>query len=174
MSLSSWSLDLTAFKSFVNYTKSGTGDDATLTMMAAVGVDEVEKLCGPILTTTISEKIRLAGPVLPLSYRASSLLSLTFYPWGTSQNVSENEVDGQTLRRLDRFWIPGPLSVSYLSGEDQVPAWATLAASIIGRNAWRNMLRASGADQSGSTVPLVTPDAEKLMEYHTLAPEGIA
>ena len=157
----------------VRNTKATGAEDAALQLSVEVGVGKVEELCGPVVETTVYERVTGSGPELVLSFRAESLTAIATTS-GTALTLAEYRVDGsQLLRRDDDGRITGPLNVQYVAGWATAPWWAKAAALNIAAQHWKSRLTMPG-QQPVPAGFLVSNQAAELMKDHLLAPLGFA
>ena len=157
----------------VRNTKATGAEDAALQLSLEVGIAEVEKACGPIVETSVVERVSGSGTALVLSFRAASLVEVASTS-GTVLTLADFYADGQLLKRDDDGRISGPLNVTYLSGEATAPAWAKSAALDIAAQDWRSRLAMPGQQQPVPSGFLVPNKAAEKMKDHLLAPLGFA
>jgi len=157
----------------VRNTKATGAEDAALQLSVEVGVGKVEELCGPIVETSVVERVSGSGTALVLSFRAASLVEVASTS-GTVLTLADFYADGQLLKRDDDGRISGPLNVTYLSGEATAPAWAKSAALDIAAQDWRSRLAMPGQQQPVPSGFLVPNKAAEKMKDHLLAPLGFA
>ena len=161
-------------RGYVNNTKATGAEDASLLLSLEVGVGKVEELCGPVVTTAVTERVEVDSFAAVMKFRAASLTSVTTVS-GTVLSAADFRVDGtQLLTRADGGRMPdGPLNVTYLSGEAIAPAWAKSAALDIAAQDWRSRLSMPGQPQAPAGF-LVPNRATEKMADHLLAPLGFA
>lgn len=168
--MAAW-VDLGVFKSFVGNTN--TNDELALQAAINLGCEKVDELCGPTLTTSVTEVVRGGGYELPLRARAESITSVAKWPSGTALTAADFYADGQQIARKDGDWIDSDLTVVYTAGAATAPPWAVSAACLIGQQWFKSRLKpmASDATPVGFLVP---KQAQEFMEKHLLAPDGLA
>ena len=170
--MTTW-LTVEDLRGYVKNTKATGAEDASLQLSLEVGVGKVEELCGPVVETTVYERVTGSGPELVLSFRAESLTSVATVA-GSVLTLADYRVDGsQLLRREDDGRITGPLNVAYVAGWATAPWWAKSAALDIAAQDWRSRLSLPGQ----APVPagfLVPNTAAEKMKDHLLAPLGFA
>ena len=170
--MTAW-LTVEDLRGYVNNTKATGAEDASLQLSLEVGVGKVEELCGPVVETTVYERVTGSGPELVLSFRAESLTAVATTS-GTALTLTDYRVDGsQLLRREDDGRITGPLNVAYVAGWATAPAWARAAALNIAAQHWKSRLTMPG-QQPVPAGFLVSNQAAELMKDHLLAPLGFA
>lgn len=184
-------LDLNDTKEWINYTKLSGADDVALQRICRQAAGEVERLCGPVLNTAITDELVRGGGgnnKLPLRFRPRALTAVKPYPTGSALTLTDFDVDasawcvecgaahspGQLLWRKDGGLLSCDLLVSYSTGVGaaaEPPDWAVLAALDIVRQLWRTRLRPTQGAPEGF---LVSKQAEEHMAGHLLAPGGFA
>ena len=170
--MTTW-LTVEDLRGYVNNTKATGAEDASLLLSLEVGVGKVEELCGPVVETSVVERVSGSGTALVLSFRAASLVEVASTS-GTVLTLADFYADGQLLKRDDDGRITGPLNVTYLSGEATAPAWAKSAALDIAAQDWRSRLAMPGQQQPVPSGFLVPNKAAEKMKDHLLAPLGFA
>jgi len=165
--MAAW-VDLPTFQAFAGST------DSNLQAAINFGCDLVDDRCGPTVATTVTERVPGGSDILPLSYRAASLTSITIWRDGSVVDATQYVVDGQLLYRKDFAYITTDLSVTYVAGAATAPSWATSAAQIIGLHWWRSRLRPAQNDPQVPVGFLVPRQAQELMEPWLIAAGGMA
>ena len=169
--MAAW-VDLTTFRNFVRSTK--PEDDPSLQAAINLGCDKVDELCGPTITTSITERVRGEGYDLPLDARATAITSIATWPDGTVLDAAAYYVDDQLLARRDGGWIDSDLTVTYTAGAATAPSWAVSAACLIGKQWYTSRLQPSQNDPTAMVGFLVPKQATEIMADHLLAPDGFA
>lgn len=159
---------------FMEFVKNSRADDrADLQLSIDLGCDLVDERCGPTVAETVSEVVRGGVRAVALSCRAVSLTAIETWPAGLALPVADFAPRGQVVVRRDGGRIDSDVTVTYLAGAAEAPAWAKAAAMLIGQQWFKSRLRPNLNDP----VPvgfLVPKQAEELMAAHLLAPGGFA
>ncbi len=158
------------------YCRTGTSDADALLLDAATACRKVEELCGPVLLTTATLRIRSARATVIAPYRVASVVSLLADD-GTTIPPSALDVEGYLITRLDGAAVPAGVLTS-------VTGWvqASIPQAIItaGLMITRQLLRSRQGNQraEGDGLPglgvLVPRQAEHLLEPYTLPSLGFA
>ena len=150
--------------------------EADLTVALSVGVGEVEKACGPIVSRNLTERIAGGSRVVVEGGRCSVVVSLT--PDAGGSAPASYIIDGQVIASGDGSDLPAGVIVytsGFCSTTTTPPWWAKAAALHIARHYWRTQLSNSKAPTIGDGSSYLIPNqAASLMDGYTLAPDGFA
>lgn len=166
---------LASTKTLMSTTGLGAATDDAVSLSTKLACEKVEKLCGPVLLATRTERVQ-PGAVGILRAHDATLVAITTKS-GTVLDVADFDIDDQLLTRVDETAWTERLTVEYSAGwvRAEIPAWATGAALLIALQHRRGQMTTS----PGSPVPtgsgfLIPNQAKELMEDHLLAPDGFA
>lgn len=154
------------------FIKNGSPGDETFLELAVDGAcAKVDELCGPTLLTTITDEFVPVGSrrKVMLSCRVRQLM--TVVDSATGDELTGFSAWRQRLQRDDRAQIGTDLLVTFTSGADAAPTWATSAALSIAQQYLRSMRRFAQAGAQAVDAPvgfLVPKVAMDFMEDHLL------
>ena len=176
----SW-VPLATLQSFIG--NSNVNDAAAMQTALDMACDRVDWLCGPTMTTTVTEVVKRHNPdpytiipsyALTLQNRATAITSIKSWPDGGTLDLSSYYVNGQLLKRIDGYIIDVDLTVTYTTGAATAPAWAVAAACLIAAQWFKSRLQPNRNDPTVQVGFLVPNQADELMEPYTLAPVTFA
>lgn len=167
--MATW-VELSAFQKYVGNTKDS--DAEVLQVAIDLGCAKVDELCGPTITTSVTEYVDGGGYELPLLKGwPTSITSITETRSGAVLDADDFITRGQILRRHDRDWIEPDLTVVYSAGATTAPRWAVSAAMAIAKQWLNGRLGRNPQDPTTLTGFLVPKQATEIMHDHLLAPE---
>lgn len=167
--MAAW-VDLPTFRKFAG--NDSSDDDGLLQAAIDLGCEQVEELCGPVITTTRTERVAGDTDKLVLTCRAVSITSIVTWPAGDAVDADAFYTAGQILARRDRGYVCGDLVVEYVTGSATAPAWAKAAACLIANQWFKGRLRPNLNDPTTLTGFLVPKQAMEIMSGHLLAAGG--
>lgn len=165
--MTAW-VDLTTVRSFIGNTK--PEDTAAIQAAIDLGCEKVDELCGPTMTTSITEHVRSGW----LSARAVELTAVADWRTDAALTLDDYYAEGQVLARKDGARIASDLTVTYTAGSATAPAWAVSAACLIAKQWFTSRLRPNLNDPTTLAGFLVPNQATEIMASHVLAPGGFA
>lgn len=146
-------------------------DEPWLQLACDTAREKVEELCGPVMSTPISDElVEVSGSAVAcLRYRPASTLTAISTERGVTLDVSDFRISGRVLSRLDGGLMMSNLLVSYTTGAATTPAWAKTAALLIAQQYLRTMRRFAQTGTPDGPVGFLVPNAAmEAMRDHLL------
>lgn len=128
------------------YCKVSTADISALEADAAAACQMVEDACGPIATTTVTEHTWSTGEYCRLEFDVVSVTTVLDAAGGTVITTGARAVPGGLSGPLPYGW----LDVTYVTGSDEIPDWASKAALAYTKWLWQGH---AGPKSTGNAGP---------------------
>lgn len=163
-------LDANELRSFLNATRGSVADLAEVEACGAAACEQVESLCGPILTATVVERVEASNGAFTTRFPVNSLMA--------AERMNGDVVDVTAWRIVEPRFVAnvgayGALRVTYSTGWVDAPRWAITAAKIIARHMWRTQIGPMARDEAQQGSGFLIPNqALALLEPH-MTPAGL-